>query len=74
MRITFQELVTKKVIVRAVKTSIIVGTILNLINQGNIIFSMNLVHLNWGKLILTYCVPLIVSGYSIARSNSLSKK
>ena len=74
MRVTFQELATKKVIIRAVKTSAIVGTILNIINQGDLIFSMDLAHLNWGKLVLTYCVPLIVSGYSIARSNSLSQK
>lgn len=74
MKVTFQELTTRKVIVRAIKTSLIVGTILNLINQGDLIIAQNFELINWGKIILTYSVPLLVSGFSIARTNSLSRK
>lgn len=74
MKITFQELTTKKVMVRAVKTSLVVGSILNLINQGDVLLAMDFESLHIGKIVLTYCVPLIVSGFSIARTNSLSQK
>jgi hypothetical protein len=74
MKVTFQELTTKRVIVRAVKTSLVVGSILNLINQGDVLMAMDFENLQVGKLILTYCVPLIVSGFSIARTNSLSQR
>ena len=74
MKITVQEWVTRKVLIRAFKTSLIVGTILNLINQGEVLMAMNFNAINWGKLLLTYSVPFIVSGYSIARTNRLLKK
>lgn len=44
---------------RALATAIIVGTILNLINQGDALFSGAPLH--WSKLIMTYCVPFMVS-------------
>jgi len=74
MKVTFQELTTRKVLVRAIKTSLIVGTILNIINQGDVLTSQNFELINWGKIVLTYSVPFLVSGFSIARTNSLSQK
>tara|TARA_R110002074_G_scaffold1719_2_gene10039 strand:- start:4010 stop:4243 length:234 start_codon:yes stop_codon:yes gene_type:complete len=44
---------------RALIVAIVVGTILNLINQGDALFAG--ASLNWGKLILTYVVPYLVS-------------
>ncbi|MFZ3032416.1 MAG: nitrate/nitrite transporter NrtS [Parvibaculum sp.] len=44
---------------RALIVSIVVGTILNLINQGDALFTG--APLNWGKLILTFIVPYLVS-------------
>jgi hypothetical protein len=44
---------------RALIVAIVVGTILNLINQGDALFAGS--SLNWGKLILTYVVPYLVS-------------
>tara|TARA_Y100001956_G_scaffold68662_1_gene71387 strand:+ start:6190 stop:6393 length:204 start_codon:yes stop_codon:yes gene_type:complete len=44
---------------RAIIIALIVGTILNLINQWDAILYDT--QINWLKLCLTYCVPFIVS-------------
>ena len=49
----------KTVVVRALKVALIVGTILNLINQGDALFGPN--ELELVKASLTYCVPFCVS-------------
>jgi hypothetical protein len=41
--------------------ALIVGTILNLINQGDAIFGA--MTINWTKVVLTYAVPYVVSTY-----------
>src|SRR5262249_6972258 len=41
--------------------ALIVGTMLNLINQGDALLGM--ASINWLKLILTYCVPYVVCTY-----------
>lgn len=47
---------------RALWMALVVGTILNLINQGDALFGAK--SLSLGKLILTYVVPYCVSTYS----------
>jgi len=49
---------------KALKIALIVGTILNLINQGDAIIGMHLENIHIGKLILTYTVPFFVSLYT----------
>ena len=49
---------------RAIKISLIVGTLLNLINQGENIFTLNFENLNIAKLLLTYFVPYGVTTYT----------
>lgn len=46
---------------RSAITAAIVGTILNLINQGDTLWSG--AHLNLAKLLLTYCVPFCVATF-----------
>ena len=46
---------------RATIVALIVGTILNLINQGEAIFGAGAVNL--GKIFLTYLVPFFVSAH-----------
>ena len=41
--------------------ALVVGTILNLINQGDAIFGA--MTINWTKIVLTYFVPYAVSTY-----------
>ncbi len=46
---------------RSLWVALIVGTILNLINQGDILLSGQPLH--FAKLVLTYIVPYLVSTY-----------
>jgi hypothetical protein len=55
------ELWTSGVAKRAFIVAVVVGTTLNLINQGDAIFHGAPV--NWGKLALTYIVPFLVSAH-----------
>ena len=55
---------------RSLYVALIVGTVLNLINQGDAVLGM--ASINWLKLILTYCVPYAVCTYG-AVSHQLNK-
>src|SRR6516165_6671366 len=46
---------------RSFFAALVVGTMLNLINQGDALFGG--VPVNWFKIVLTYCVPYAVSTY-----------
>lgn len=46
---------------RSLRIALVVGTILNLINQGDALFGPG--HVNAWKLMLTYIVPYCVSTY-----------
>jgi hypothetical protein len=46
---------------RSVCVALVVGTVLNLINQGDAIFGT--MTINWTKIVLTYFVPYAVSTY-----------
>jgi hypothetical protein len=58
---------------RACAVALIVGTVLNIINQGDTILSAG--SLNWFKLILTYLVPYGVCTYGAVSSQmALAKR
>lgn len=57
---------------RALIVSIVVGTILNLINQGDALFAG--APLNWGKLILTFIVPYLVSTHGAVSAQKLQSR
>jgi hypothetical protein len=46
---------------RSLVVAIVVGTILNAINQGDVLLAGHV--LNWSKIVLTYLVPYAVSTY-----------
>lgn len=46
---------------RSLYVALIVSTVLNLINQGDVLWGA--ASLNWTKLVLTYAVPYLVSTY-----------
>jgi hypothetical protein len=46
---------------RSLYVALVVGSILNLINQGDALFGVATI--NWLKVILTYCVPYAVCTY-----------
>lgn len=49
------------ILVRSLWVALIVGSILNLINQGDRLAAG--VPLDWGKLVLTYVVPFLVASF-----------
>ena len=55
----------------AARVALVVGSVLNLINQGETVWSGQGVR--WGNLLLNYLVPYCVSTYSAAK-NELSRK
>jgi len=46
---------------RSAKVALVIGTLLNLINQGDALLGVAAV--NWAKIALTYVVPYCVSTY-----------
>lgn len=46
---------------RSFYVAVIVGTILNLINQGDAL--LGYADVNWVKVLMTYCVPYLVATY-----------
>lgn len=61
-------LIDKDIVFSSIKVAIIVGTLLNLINQGDALLSLNSNHIHWPKLIFTYMVPYLVSTYAAVRT------
>ena len=59
--------VYKKHGVRAVIISLFVGSVLNIINQGEVILSGDWDSLNLTKFFLTYLVPFVVSFYTAVK-------
>lgn len=51
---------------RSLWVALIVGTILNLINQGDALLTLS--SINWLKVALTYCVPYAVCTYGAVSS------
>ena len=46
---------------RSLATMLIVGSVLNIINQGDVLWSWSAI--NWWKMLLTYCVPFCVATF-----------
>ncbi len=54
----------KRILRRAAKVALLVGVLLNLINQGEHILSLSFGSVHLVKLILTFIVPYLVSTYT----------
>ena len=59
---------TRPTLMAGAKIALIVGVILNLINQGDLFLGMQWGEVNWLKSALTFCVPFCVSVYSSTAS------
>ena len=62
----FQIAWSQHIVINALKVSVVVGSVLNLVNQGE-----NLLHggtISWLHLLLNYLVPYCVSSYSAAKN------
>ncbi len=74
MNISFKLVFSKQVVQTALKLSIIVGTILGLINHGQDIFALTLSRGQIIQIMVTYLVPYSVSTYSSVSSIMQIKK
>ena len=51
-------------ILGGLKVAIIVGAVVNLINQGDHLLGLQFAQVSWPKLLVTFCVPFLVSVYN----------
>jgi predicted RNA-binding Zn-ribbon protein involved in translation (DUF1610 family) len=68
-KIYCEVIISKPVLSRAIKVALIVGTALNIINQGENFLMLHFEQLNILKLILTYFVPYAVTTYTATAMN-----
>lgn len=62
----FRIALSRHIVIRALKISLVVGSVLNLVNQGE-----SLLHggtISWLHFILNYLVPYCVASYSAAKN------
>ncbi len=59
---------TSRNLILACKVSLIVGSILNMVNSFEAIVNLDFTFKNTAKIIFTYCVPFGVSLYSSIKS------
>ena len=58
--------VQKHIVVNACRIALVVGTVLNLINQGEAILANN--DISWGHGAMNYLVPYCVATYSAVKN------
>jgi hypothetical protein len=64
LKIYFDIMCDFEILLKSLKIALVVGTILNFINQGDKLIAMDFENLNHFKSILTYMIPFIVSSYT----------
>lgn len=64
LKVYFAILCDKEILIKSLKIAIIVGTLLNIINQGELIFALDFLNIDYVKSLLTYTVPFLVSSYT----------
>jgi hypothetical protein len=75
MKTFFQIATERSTIATSAKVSLVVGTILALINYADrIFFRQNMQALDWIKVVITYGVPYCVATYGAARFGSRKSK
>jgi len=67
-----RRLLTRPVLRSALLVALVVGSLLNVINQGDALWSE--VPVDWLKLALTFCVPFFVSLYGSYSALRMSGK
>lgn len=66
MRVLLRAMASRPVAATAIRVALVVGTILNLINQGDALIHM--AGVEWDKVALNYLTPYLVASYSAARA------
>lgn len=64
-RATFLTLCTQRnIVLRSARVALVVGTLLALINHGDLLFGAEWTATRLAKILLTYCVPYGVATYA----------
>ena len=71
MKVKINKIFQRHTVKSAIKVSLVVGVLLNFINQGIEICTLDVEHINWWKLGLTFIVPFIVSIYSAVQTKKM---
>lgn len=66
MRNFFRIACSRRIVMNALRIALLVGSVLNLVNQGEAILAGSGV--SWLHLVLNYAVPYCVASYSAARN------
>jgi hypothetical protein len=64
-------LVKRRIMINAFRVSLVVGILLNVINQGTQF--INGLDIIWGQVVLNFIVPYCVASYSAAKNDIESK-
>lgn len=67
----YLQLITKRNLMKHLKVALFVGVILNVINQYDMIISLNFGEINFIKGMITFLVPFSVSVYSASTIEKL---
>jgi len=68
MRTFFKTACSRRIVMNALRIAVVVGTVLNLVNQGQAIMAG--FGVSWIHLLLNYAVPYCVATYSATRIES----
>jgi len=71
MRALFQVACSARIVKNAIRIALVVGTILNLVNQGGAILAGS--GISWSHVALNFLVPYCVASYSAAK-NEMSQR
>ncbi len=69
MNVIKEQLAIRTKLFKHIKTALVVGVILNVINQNHLIWGFDWHKLEISRMVLTFLVPFSVSVYSAATSN-----
>lgn len=61
-----QILVRRHIVINALRVSLVIGALLNVINQGSAFVSG--LEIAWGQVLMNFVVPYCVASYSAARN------
>lgn len=67
----FQAACSRRIVKNALMIALVVGSVLNVINQGSAIFAN--AQVSWFHLLLNYLVPYSVASYSAARNEQTQR-
>lgn len=66
-----QMVCSRRIVINAIKIALVVGTVLNIINQGSAFLANT--GISWIHVLLNYLVPYSVASYSAAKNQMTNR-